>query len=51
VTSGLAGDFPPGLLIGQIDSIKSAGSDLFQKAFVAPAADLRNLKFVFVVQT
>jgi rod shape-determining protein MreC len=51
VTSGLSGDFPPGLLIGQIDSIKSAGSDLFQKAFVAPAADLRNLKFVFVVQT
>jgi rod shape-determining protein MreC len=50
VTSGLAGDFPPGLLIGQIESIKSAGSDLFQKAFVSPAADLRNLKFVFVVQ-
>jgi rod shape-determining protein MreC len=51
VTSGLSGDIPKGLLIGQIDSIKSAGSDLFQKAFVAPAADLRNLKFLFVVQS
>lgn len=50
VTSGLAGDFPAGLLIGQIDSIRSSPSDLFQKAFVSPAADLRNLKFVFVVR-
>ena len=50
VTSSVSGDYPQGLLIGQIDSIKSAGSDLFQNAFVAPAADLRNLKFLFVVQ-
>jgi rod shape-determining protein MreC len=49
VTSSVSGDYPSGLLIGQIDSIKSSGSDLFQKAFVAPAADLRNLKFLFVV--
>lgn len=49
VTSSLSQDYPPGLLIGQIDSIKSAGSDLFQTAFVAPAADLRNLKFLFIV--
>ncbi len=50
VTSGLSGDFPKGILIGQIDSIKSASSDLFQKAFVSPSSDLRNLKFLFVVK-
>lgn len=49
-TSGLAGDLPRGLLIGQIESIQSSSSDLFQKAFVAPAADLRNLKFLFVIK-
>lgn len=50
VTSGLSQDLPKGLLIGQIDSIQSSNSELFQKAFVSPAADLRNLKFVAVVQ-
>jgi rod shape-determining protein MreC len=50
VTSGLSGGFPKGLLIGQIDSITSKASDLFQTAFVAPSADLHNLKFLFVVQ-
>jgi rod shape-determining protein MreC len=51
LTSGLSGDFPRGLLVGQIDSIKSSSSDLFQQAFIAPAADLRNLRFLFVIQS
>jgi rod shape-determining protein MreC len=50
ITSGLSGDFPRGLLIGEINAIKSSSSDLFQQAFVTPVADLRNLKFLFVVQ-
>jgi|SRR3989344_1804954 len=50
ITSGLSEDFPRGLLIGEISSIRSTGSDLFQKAFVAPVADLRNLRFLFAVQ-
>ncbi|HEV8601334.1 MAG TPA: rod shape-determining protein MreC [Patescibacteria group bacterium] len=50
ITSGLSEDFPRGLLIGEIVSISSSASELFQKAFVSPGADLRNLKFLFVIQ-
>ena len=50
ITSGLSGDFPRGLLIGTVSSIRSSTTDLFQKAFVAPAADLRNLRFLFAIQ-
>lgn len=50
ITSGLAGDFPRGLLVGEINSIKSSSSELFQQAFVSPAADLKNLNMVFVIR-
>lgn len=50
ITSGLAGDFPRGLLIGEIGSINAAASDLFVQASVIPAADLRRLKFLFVIR-
>ncbi|MGE5298366.1 MAG: rod shape-determining protein MreC [Acidobacteriaceae bacterium] len=50
VTSGLGSDFPPGLLIGEIVGIKSSASELFQKAYVSPAAELRNLRFLYVIQ-
>lgn len=50
ITSGLSGDFPRGLLIGEINAIKSSSSELFQQAFVSPVADLKNLKFVFLVK-
>lgn len=50
VTSGLGDDFPRGLLIGNVIALKSAASELFQKAYVMPAADLRNLQFLFIIQ-
>lgn len=50
ITSGLSGDFPRGLLVGEINAIKTGASELFQQAYVAPVADLKNLKFVFVVK-
>jgi rod shape-determining protein MreC len=50
ITSGLSNDFPRGLLIGSISAIRSSTTDLFQKAFVSPAADLRNAKFLFAIQ-
>lgn len=50
ITSGLSGDFPRGFLIGEINSIKTSSSELFQQAFVSPVADLKNLRFVFVVK-
>jgi rod shape-determining protein MreC len=49
-TSSISNDFPPGLLIGEIAGISSSATELFQKASVASSADLRNLKFLFVVQ-
>lgn len=50
ITSGLSGDFPRGLLIGEINAIKTSSSELFQQAFVTPATDLKNLSVVFVVK-
>lgn len=50
ITSGLSEDFPRGLLIGKISAIRSSNTDLFQKAFVSPAADLRNTRFLFAIQ-
>ena len=50
ITSGLSGDFPRGLLIGEIGALRSNQTDLFQKAYITPAADLRNLRFLFIVQ-
>ncbi len=49
-TSGLGNDFPQGLLVGEIVGIQSSSSELFQKAFVSPAAELRALRFVLVIQ-
>jgi rod shape-determining protein MreC len=50
ITSALATDYPKGLLIGTVTAIRSSQTDLFQKAFVSPAADLRNLRFLFAIQ-
>lgn len=50
ITSGLSSDFPRGLLIGNITAIRSSQTELFQKAFVSPAADLRNIRFLFIIQ-
>ncbi|MBX4191448.1 MAG: rod shape-determining protein MreC [Candidatus Doudnabacteria bacterium] len=50
ITSGLSNDFPRGLLIGNISAIRSSTTDLFQKAFVSPAAELRNSRFLFAIQ-
>ncbi len=50
ITSGLSNDFPRGLLIGQVAALRSNSTDLFQKAYISPAADLRNIRFIFVVQ-
>lgn len=49
ITSGLSDDYPRGLYIGEVSGIRSSATELFQKAFVSPAADLRGLKFLFIV--
>ena len=50
ITSGLGGRFPANLLIGFVSEIRSSSSELFQKASLIPATNLRNLRVVFVVK-
>lgn len=50
VTSGLAGIFPPGLLIGQIQEIISAEVQISQAAKIKPAIDFETLDKVFIIK-
>jgi rod shape-determining protein MreC len=49
VTSGLGGNFPPGLVIGQITSVRSLEYELFQEAEVRSLNDFERLEFVMVI--
>jgi rod shape-determining protein MreC len=49
ITSGLAGSFPKGLLVGRIQKMKSQERALFQEAEVAPMVDFSRLEEVLVI--
>jgi rod shape-determining protein MreC len=49
LTSGLGGNFPPNILIGQITSVRSQDIDLFQSASVQPIVDFEQLEIVLVI--
>ncbi len=49
LTSGLGGNFPKGLVIGQVVSVQQRDSDLFQEATVRPTVDFDQLEMVLVV--
>lgn len=49
VTSGLGGVFPEGLVIGYVGKTSEDASGLFKTAEIIPAAEMRNLKYLFVV--
>jgi rod shape-determining protein MreC len=49
VTSGLGGNFPKGLLIGEIRQVEKRGRSIFQDAELAPAVDLTKLEEVLVI--
>lgn len=49
VTSGLTGTMPAGILLGYVGEQQSGGSELFQKATIVPAANLRSFRSVLVV--
>lgn len=48
-TSGLGGNFPQGLLIGQVAAVRGEPQDVFKKAEVEPAAGLSRLENVLVL--
>lgn len=49
VTSVLGGFFPSGILIGYIKNIERLGVELFQRAEVQPAIDVRDINDVFII--
>jgi rod shape-determining protein MreC len=49
VTSGLGGNYPPGVLIGAVESIQQRPESAFTKASVVPAAKLSSLETVLVL--
>jgi rod shape-determining protein MreC len=49
LTSGLGGNFPAGLVIGQVISVERRDVDLFQTAEVHPTVDFNRLEIVLVI--
>ena len=49
LTSGLGGDYPPDLLIGQIFNIRKRDYELFQQASVQSTVDFSRLEIVLVI--
>lgn len=49
LSSGLGGNYPPNILIGQITSVRSQDYDLFQSASVQPVVDFEQLEIVLVI--
>lgn len=49
LTSGLGGNYPPDILIGQVTGVRSRDNDLFQKASVQPVVDFNQIDIVLVI--
>ncbi len=49
LTSGLGGDYPSDLLIGQVTGIQQRAYELFQSASVQPVVDFSKLNLVLVI--
>ncbi len=49
LTSSLGGEFPEGLVIGQVEEVQRREGELFQKARIKPACDFRELEIVSVI--
>ncbi|MEM4725137.1 MAG: rod shape-determining protein MreC, partial [Candidatus Hadarchaeum sp.] len=49
LTSGLGGNFPPNIVIGQVSSVRRQQAALFQEAEIRPTVDYNNLTLVAVI--
>jgi rod shape-determining protein MreC len=49
LTSGLGGNFPSGIVIGQVISVRKQAAELFQQADVRPTVDFARLQIVSVI--
>jgi len=50
LSSGLGGNFPPNILIGQVTGVRSRSFELFQTASVQPVVDFSRLEIVLVIR-
>jgi len=49
ITSGLGGNYPADIVVGQVIGVRDTANTLFQEASVQPAADFTNLQAVLVI--
>ncbi len=49
ITSGVGGDMPVGLYIGEVEEVKTTDNELFQTARIKTQADFKNLKIIFII--
>lgn len=49
LTSGLGGNYPSNILIGQVVSVRQKETDLFQRASIQPVVDFSQLEIVLVI--
>ncbi|MBN1145720.1 MAG: rod shape-determining protein MreC [Anaerolineales bacterium] len=49
LTSGLGGNYPDNILVGQITSVRRLETDLFQNAAVQPVVDFSRLEIVLII--
>lgn len=49
LTSGLGGNYPPNIFIGQVSAIRQQVNELFRSATVQPVVDFAGLKAVLVI--
>jgi rod shape-determining protein MreC len=49
LTSGLGGNYPGNILIGQVTTVRRRETDLFQSATVQPVVDFNNLQILLVI--
>lgn len=50
ITSGLGGDYPSDLIVGQVSGVRRRPSELFQTASVQPVVDFAALEVVLVIK-
>lgn len=49
ITSGLGGEFPPGLVLGTVSAVQKQDYEVLQKASLTPSVDFNRLEVVLVV--
>jgi rod shape-determining protein MreC len=49
LTSGLGGNYPAGIVVGQVVTVRKRENDLFQTASIQPSVDLTNMPAVLVI--